>query len=85
MGSGYFDLIPTVISPALILLDQHGWEIMRKPLPYSDQDPDKEAKKDVLRAYDSPMVKEYIYWASAKKRSGLHQYYLMDKRIGGST
>ncbi len=85
MGSGYFDLIPTVISPALILLDQHGWEIMRKPLPYSDQDPDKEKKKDVLRAYDSPMVKEYIYWASAKKRSGLHQYYLMDKRIGGST
>lgn len=84
MGSGYFDLIPTEISPALILLDQHGWEIMRKPLPYSDQDPDKEAKKDVLRAYDSPMVKEYIYWASAKKRSGLHQYYLMDKRIGGS-
>lgn len=85
MGSGYFDLIPTEISPALILLDQHGWEIMRKPLPYSDKDPDKEAKKDVLRAYDSPMVKEYIYWASAKKRSGLHQYYLMDKRIGGST
>ena len=84
MGSGYFDLIPTEISPALILLDQHGWEIMRKPLPYSDKDPDKEAKKDVLRAYDSPMVKEYIYWASAKKRSGLHQYYLMDKRIGGS-
>ena len=85
MGSGYFDLIPTEISPALILLDQHGWEIMRKPLPYSDKDPNKEAKKDVLRTYDSPMVKEYIFWASAKKRSGLHQYYLMDKRIGGST
>ena len=84
MGSGYFDFISTTISPALILLDQHGWEIMRKPLPYSDQDPDKEAKKDVLRAYDSPMVKEYIFWASAKKRSGYHQYYLMDKRIGGS-
>lgn len=85
MGSGYFDLIKTEISPALILLDQHGWEIMRKPLPYSDQDPDKETKKDVLRTWDSPMVKEYIFWASAKKRSGLHQYYLMDKRIGGST
>ncbi len=84
MGSGYFDLIPTTISPAMILLDQHGWEIMRKPLPYSDLDPDKEAKKDILRTYDSPMVKEYIFWASAKKRSGFHQYYLMDKRIGGS-
>lgn len=84
MGSGYFDLVKTEISPALILLDQHGWEIMRKPLPYSDQDPDKLAKEDVLRTWDSPMVKEYIFWASAKKRSGLHQYYLMGKRIGGS-
>jgi hypothetical protein len=84
MGAGYFDLIPIEISPALILLDQHGWEIMRKPLPYSDKDPDKEAKKDVLRTYDSPMVKEYIYWATAKKRTGFHQYYALDKRIGGS-
>ena len=84
MGSGYFDFIPTTIDPALILLDQHGWEIMRKPLPTDPDDPDKDKKYEALRAYDSPMVKEYIFWASAKKRSGLHQYYLMDKRIGGS-
>lgn len=84
MGEGYFDFEATVISPVLILLDQHGWEIMRKPLPYSDQDPDKEAKKNVLRTYDSPMVKEYAYWSTAKKRSGLHQYYQLDNRIGGS-
>lgn len=84
MGSGYFDLIPTTIDPALILLDQHGWEIMRKPLPSGPDDPNKAHKYEVLGAYDSPMVKEYIFWASAKKRSGLHQYYLMDKRIGGS-
>ena len=83
MGSGYFDLIPTTIDPALILLDQHGWEIMRKPLPSGPDDPNKAHKYEVLGAYDSPMVKEYIFWASAKKRSGLHQYYLMDKRIGG--
>lgn len=83
MGSGYFDLIPTTIDPALILLDQHGWEIMRKPLPSGPDDPKKEEKYDVLRQYDSPMVKEYIFWASAKKRSGYHQYYLMDQRIGG--
>ena len=84
MGEGYFDFVPTVIAPVLILLDQHGWEIMRKPLPYSDQDPRKEQKKDVLRTYDSPMVKEYIYWSSAKKRSGFHQYYQLEKRIGGT-
>lgn len=84
MGEGFFDFEATVISPVLILLDQHGWEVMRKPLPYSDQDPDKEAKKNVLRTYDSPMVKEYAFWSTAKKRSGLHQYYQLDNRIGGS-
>ena len=84
MGSGYFDLIPTTIDPALILLDQHGWEIMRKPLPSSPDDPTKAHKYEVLGAYDSPMVKEYIFWASASKRSGFHQYYKLDKRIGGS-
>ena len=83
MGSGYFDLIPTTIDPALILLDQHGWEIMRKPLPSGPDDPEKEKKYDVLRQYDSPMVKEYLFWSSAKKRSGYHQYYMLDKRIGG--
>ena len=84
MGSGYFDLIPTTIDPALILLDQHGWEITRKPLPSSPDDPNKTKKYEVLRQYDSPMVKEYIFWASASKRSGFHQYYKLDKRIGGS-
>ena len=84
MGSGYFDLIPTTIDPALILLDQHGWEIMRKPLPSGPDDPNKAKKYEVLRQYDSPMVKEYIFWASASKRSGFHQYYKLDKRIGGS-
>lgn len=84
MGEGYFDLIPTTIDPALILLDQHGWEIMRKPLPSGPDDPTKAHKYEVLGSYDSPMVKEYIFWASASKRSGFHQYYKLDKRIGGS-
>ena len=84
MGSGYFDFIPTTIDPALILLDQHGWEIMRKPMPYTSEGEEAEKKLRVLASYDSPMVKEYIFWSSAKKRSGFHQYYLMDKRVGGS-
>jgi len=82
MGDGYFDLVKTTIEPALILIDQHGWEIMRKPLPSSPDDPYKETKYNAIRPYDSPMVKEYIFWSSAKKRTGMHQYYLMDKRIG---
>lgn len=83
MGDGYFDLVKTTIDPALILIDQHGWEIMRKPLPTSPEDPYKETKYNAIRPYNSPMVKEYIFWSSAKKRTGMHQYYLMDKRIGG--
>ena len=75
MGEGYFDFVATTIDPALILLDQHGWEIMRKALPTDPDDPDKAAKYDAIRPYDSPMVKEYHFWGSAKKRSGYHQYY----------
>ena len=83
MGEGYFDFVPTTIDPVLILLDQHGWEVMRKPLPSSPDDPDKFAKYDAIRPYDSPMVKEYAFWKTAKKRTGFHQYYLLSDRIGG--
>lgn len=83
MGQGYFDFVETSIDPVLILLDQHGWEIMRKPLPSSPDDPDKNTKYEAIRPYNSPMVKEYAFWATAKKRTGFHQYYLLSDRIGG--
>lgn len=83
MGEGYFDFVPTTIDPVLILLDQHGWEVMRKPLPSSPTDPQKDAKYEAIRPYNSPMVKEYAFWVTAKKRTGFHQYYLLSDRIGG--
>lgn len=83
MGQGYFDFVETSIDPVLILLDQHGWEIMRKPLPSSPDDPEKNAKYEAIRTYNSPMVKEYAFWATSKKRTGFHQYYLLSDRIGG--
>ena len=83
MGEGYFDFVKTDINPVLILLDQHGWEIMRKPIPTSPDDPEKNHKYEAIRPYNSPMVKEYAFWATAKKRSGFHQYYLLSDRIGG--
>lgn len=83
MGEGYFDFVPTTIEPVLILLDQHGWEVMRKPLPTSPTDPQKDAKYEAIRPYNSPMVKEYAFWVTAKKRTGFHQYYLLSGRIGG--
>ena len=76
MGEGYFDLVPVTIDPAMILLDQHGWEIMRKPLPTGEDDPDRDAKLAELRVYDSPMVKEYSFWCNASKLSGYHKYTL---------
>ncbi len=82
MGEGYFDFVKTSIDPVLILLDQHGWEIMRKPLPSSPDDPEKDMKYAAIRPYNSPMVKEYAFWATAKKRTGLHQYYQLSDRIG---
>ncbi len=81
MGEGVFDLIPIDINPVLILLDQHGWEIMRKPLPTSPDDPTKAAKYDQIRPYDSPMVKEYYFWTKASKRIGFHQYYNLSQQV----
>ena len=82
MGQGYFDFVKTSVNPVLILLDQHGFEIMRKPLPTDPEDPDKTEKYAAIRPYNSPMVKEYAFWATAKKRTGLHQYYALADRIG---
>lgn len=81
MGEGYFDFVPITIEPALILIDQHGWEIMRKPLPTSPDDPTKEAKYEAIRPYNSPMVKEYHFWGGAKKRTGFHQYYQLSGQM----
>lgn len=74
MGEGYFDFVKTTIDPVLILLDQHGWEIMRKPLPSSPEDPDKYEKYNAIRPYNSPMVKEYYFWSAATKATGYHKY-----------
>lgn len=75
MGNGAFDIISADIPPVLVLLDRHGWEIMRKPLPKSSTYPyGKEL--DALRAYDSPMVKEYKFYSNATKASGCHKYTL---------
>ena len=81
MGEGYFSLEEVDINPVMILLDQHGWEIMRKPLPTSPTDPTKAAKYNQIRPYDSPMVKEYYFWTKASKRSGFHQYYNLSQQV----
>lgn len=74
MGNGAFDIEDANIPPVLVLLDRHGWEIMRKPLPTSTYPYGDEL--DDLQAYDSPMVKEYHFFNNATKASGCHKYSL---------
>lgn len=78
MGDGTFDIEDANIPPVLILLDRHGWEIMRKPIPLGDGDADPSAaeKLAALRVYDSPMVKEYKFYSNAQKVSNCHKYHL---------
>ena len=76
MGNGAFDIISADIPPVLVLLDRHGWEIMRKPLPKASTYPYGDEELAALSAYDSPMVKEYKFYSNATKASGCHKYTL---------
>lgn len=75
MGDGTFDIESASIPPVLVLLDLHGWEIMRQPLPNISTYPDGEALA-ALRAYDSPMVDKYYFYSNATKATGCHKYSL---------
>lgn len=81
MGTGAFDIESADIPPVLVLLDRHGWEIMRKPLPTKSTYPNGE-ELNALRAYDSPMVKEYKFYNNATKASGCHKYSLRTNSSG---
>ena len=70
--NGDFDLEEYDLDGALILLDQHGWEVMRKPI--TNLSTKKEAYASELRKYDSPMVKKYHFWTNFKKEDGYHKY-----------
>ena len=71
MGSGEFSVEDVVLEPQVILLDQHGWEVMRVPM----------SQKDKLKKYDSPMVEQYQWYPSASKVSGYHKYTVSSQSI----
>lgn len=75
MGNGTFDIESADIPPVLVLLDLHGWEIMRLPLPTANY-PEGDDELAALRAYDSPMVDKYYFYSNATKASGCHKYSL---------
>ena len=75
MGDGTFDIEDGFIPPVLVLLDRHGWEIMRKPIPTpGDTDTEADSKLAELRAFDSPMVKRYTFYSNAQKVSNCHKF-----------
>ena len=76
MGTGTFDIESADIPPVLVLLDRHGWEIMRRPLPTSATYPDGVDELAALRVYDSPLVDRYYFYNNATKASGCHKYTL---------
>lgn len=75
MGDGTFDIENAEVAPVLVLLDRHGWEIMRRPLPAAATYPEGEELK-ALRVYDSPLVDKYYFYSNATKASGCHKYTL---------
>lgn len=68
-----FDFVEHSIDGIMILLDNHGWEIFRKPMAKTG-DANKASRDAAIRQFDSPMVKTYHFWSTATKTSGYHKY-----------
>ena len=73
-----FSFVETEIKPMLILLDQHGWEIARLPLPSGPTDPKRKDIYADLHKYSSPMVERYHFWKTGSKIPGYHKYTVSD-------
>lgn len=82
MGTGSFKLQETEMNAALILVDNHGWEVMRRNIYKKDSQTDLyNASKAELKKFDSPMVAEYHYYINAGKLAGYHKYTFTDNNL----
>ncbi len=79
-----FSLVEHSIDGIIILLDNHGWEIMRKPMGKTGSS-DKATKDAAIAAYNSPMVKQYHFWSEATKAPNYHKYYDVGTEKGTGT
>ena len=84
MGTGVFDLVEHTIDGALILLDNHGWEIMRKPIAKVGE-ATKATRDADIKKFDSPMVKTYHFWSTSTKTTGYHKYTSLSDEKGTGT
>ena len=73
-----FDLIEVSLTPSIVLLDNHGWEIFRHPMTEEDND------KKFIKSYDSPMVKTYHWYKKGEKVTGYHKYRAYDPGLDES-
>ena len=71
MGTGEFAFEEVSLAPQVILLDKHGWEVMRMPL----------SDAAALKKYNSPMVEQYHWYPKATKATGYHKYTVSDQEI----
>ena len=78
MGDGTMTFVETELQPMLILLDQHGWEIVRLPLPSGPTDPKRAEIYANIHKYSSPMVARYHFWKTGSKVPGYHKYTVSD-------
>ena len=79
MGSGQFTFEEVSLAPQVILLDQHGWEVMRVPM-YTDAALTA-VNTEELSKFNSPMVAEYQWYPKAEKYTGYHKYRVSDPDI----
>ncbi|MBQ6964224.1 MAG: hypothetical protein IJP82_00845 [Bacteroidaceae bacterium] len=77
LGNGSFDLVEANIDGVLVLLDNHGWEIMRQPIVEHD-DPDYATVQAALKKYDSPMVKNYKFYSTRNVNHKVYGYHKFD-------
>lgn len=73
-ASPVFDFERVDLNGVLILLDNHGWEVARKPMGRLDDLATKATRDAEIRKYDSPMVEQYTFWTNYDKLSGYHKY-----------
>jgi len=85
MGDGSMQFVETELQPMLILLDQHGWEIVRLPLPTgnpatltAEQKIERARRYAAIHKYSSPMAARYHYWKTGSKVPGYHKYVVSD-------
>ena len=78
MGSGEFTMEEVSLAPQVILLDQHGWEVVRVPM-YTDAA--LTVVNPELSKFNSPMVNTYYWYSTALKTTGYHKYTVSDPEI----